>query len=184
MSNSSTLYTYNLEDFTAWDAANILEFATSQFTAIWLACNRSYVPQLPAYKANFIQHHLWEADVSASSVEQMHNEFLTNCSPNDPELRSIHQVVPNYHHDWWKDHFDTLGLEMPALNMQEVMKMAQDHFEQLPMGAMLMPSPMVTGQVDGDALFNQIVVITAEAVSTMLQLEAPIAEVAEVLEFQ
>jgi hypothetical protein len=70
------------------------------------------------------------------------------------------------------------------------------------MGAMLMPGPTVTGQVDGDALFNQIVAVrthlqhlgeamaslldqktqvAAKAMSTMLQLDAPIAEVAEAL---
>ncbi|KAG1852525.1 hypothetical protein F4604DRAFT_1686628 [Suillus subluteus] len=232
MSNSSTLYTYNLEDFTAWDAANILEFATSRFAAIWLACDRSYVPQSLAYKSNFIRHLLWEADnfvfpyintcmvlnilptkpdllrnviarfvrfqTGHITTEEMHNEFLMYCSPNDPELRSIHRVIPNYRHDWWKDYFDTLGLEMPALNVREVMEMAQDHFEQLvghfslscwtsihancqPMGAMLAPSPAVTGQVDGDALFNQIVAVRAhlqhlgEAMASLLEQKTQIA---------
>jgi hypothetical protein len=70
------------------------------------------------------------------------------------------------------------------------------------MGAMLVPGPTVTGQVDGDALFNQMVAVrahlqhlgeamsslldqktqvAAEAMSTMSQLDAPIAEVAEAL---
>jgi hypothetical protein len=70
------------------------------------------------------------------------------------------------------------------------------------MGAMLVLGPAVTEQVDGDALFNQIVAVrahlqhlseamlslldqktqvAAEAMSTMLQLDTPIAEVVEAL---
>jgi hypothetical protein len=69
MSNS-TLFTYDLVDFTAWDAANVLEFATSRFAAIWLACDHSHVPRMPAYKASFVKHLQWEADVSAQSVSR------------------------------------------------------------------------------------------------------------------
>lgn len=70
------------------------------------------------------------------------------------------------------------------------------------MGAMLVPGPEVTGQVEGDALFNQIVAVRAHlhhlgeamaslleqknqivtgAMSTMTQLEVPIAELEQAL---
>ncbi|KAG1720613.1 hypothetical protein EDD22DRAFT_854601, partial [Suillus occidentalis] len=48
------------------------------------------------------------------NTEKFHDEFFTNCCPNDPELRSTHQVVTNYAHDWWKDRFDTLGFPLPV----------------------------------------------------------------------
>ncbi|KAG1889746.1 uncharacterized protein F5891DRAFT_987241 [Suillus fuscotomentosus] len=221
MSNSSTLYTFELNDFTAWDAANVLEFATSQFAAIWLACDRNHVPRTPAYKTSFIWHLQWEADhfvfpyinislmlnmhptmpdflhavigrfarfqTGTITAKELHDEFVTHCSPNNTPLRSTHCVVANYRYDWWKDRFDWLGLELPVLNMHEVMEMTQDHFEQL---------------VDSDALFNQIVAvrahlqhlgetmaslleqknqISATAVSTMSQLKAPIMKLEEAL---
>lgn len=34
-------------------------------------------------------------------------------------------------HDWWKDCFDTLGFPLPFLDVNEVMDMIHDHFEQL-----------------------------------------------------
>ncbi|KAG1807072.1 hypothetical protein EV424DRAFT_1544016 [Suillus variegatus] len=218
MSNSSTLYTYELSDFTVWDAAN------------------NHTPQTPAYKISFIRHLQWEADrfvfpyinillvlnvhptmpnllravigrfsryqTGTITAEEFHDEFIEHCSPNNPALRFNHRVVSNYRYDWWKDRFELLGLELPVLNMQEVMEMTQDHFEQLPMGAMLVPGPEVTGQVEGDALFNQIVAVRAHlqhlgeemaslleqknqivtgAMSTMRELEAPIAELEEAL---
>ncbi|KAG2095120.1 uncharacterized protein F5147DRAFT_778815 [Suillus discolor] len=235
MSNSSTLHTYELSDFTVWDAANVLEFATARFAAIWLVCDRNHIPRTPDYKASFVWHLQWEADVSVSSIspsvvlnihptmpdllcaiigrlarfqtgtittKQLHDEFFTHCSLNSPELRAINQVVPNYRYNWWKDRFDRLRLDLLDLNIHEVMEMTQDHFEQLPMGAMLVPGPVVTGQVDGDALFNQIVAVRAHlkhlgdamgalldqktqvataAASTMSQLEGPIADLEEAL---
>ncbi|KAG2082110.1 hypothetical protein BD769DRAFT_1683394 [Suillus cothurnatus] len=197
MSNS-TLFTYDLVDFTARDAANVLD----------------HMPQMLAYKASFVKHLQWEADhfvfpytniclvlnvhptmpnllrsvigrlvqfkTGTVTPEQLHDEFITYCSPNDPKL--------------------SLGLELLILNVREVMEMTQDNWS--PMGAMLVPGPTVTGQVDGDALFNQMVAVrahlqhlgeamsslldqktqvAAEAMSTMSQLDAPIAEVAEAL---
>ncbi|KAG2098275.1 uncharacterized protein F5147DRAFT_777770 [Suillus discolor] len=86
--------------------------------------------------------------------------------------------------------------------MHEVIEMTQDHFEQPPMGAILVLGPAVTDQVEGNALFNQIVAvrahlqhlseamaflleqktqIAAAAVSTLSQLDAPIAELEEAL---
>ncbi|KAG1728247.1 uncharacterized protein EDB91DRAFT_1253510 [Suillus paluster] len=224
MSNSTTLFTYELNDFTAWDAANVLEYATLRFAAIWLVCDRSHVPRTPAYKASFVRHLQWEADCFAFpyinlclvmnihptmpdllrlviahfahfqtgtiNAEELHDKFFECCSPNDQELWSNHRVVRNYSHDWWKDRFDRLGFELLMLTIQE------------PIGAMLMPGPAVTGQVDSDALFNQIVAvrahlrhlgeamaslleqktqIAAAAASTISQLEAPIDEVEQAL---
>ncbi|KAG2068610.1 hypothetical protein BDR04DRAFT_1119598 [Suillus decipiens] len=155
MSNSSTLSTHDITNFTIWDTTNILEYTASCFAMIWIACDRSHVPQTPAYKACF-----------SSS------------------------------HDWWKDQFDTLGFPLPFLDVNEVMDMVQDHFEQLPMGAMLLLGPVVTGQVKGNPLLNQILVVmacmkhlgksltslleekirmAAEAAKTMSQLEGPMA---------
>ncbi|KAG1724560.1 uncharacterized protein EDB91DRAFT_1087413, partial [Suillus paluster] len=109
------------------------------------------------------------------NAEELHDEFFECCSPNDQELWSNHRVVRNYSHDWWKDRFDRLGFELPMLTIQEV---------------------------DGDALFNQIVAvrahlrhlgeamaslleqktqIAAAAASTISQLEAPIDEVEQAL---
>lgn len=65
------------------------------------------------------------------NAEQFHDEFFANCSPNDPELRSTHRVVANYPHDWWKDRFDTLGFPLPFIDINEVMEMTHDHFDQL-----------------------------------------------------
>ncbi|KAG1767880.1 hypothetical protein EV702DRAFT_1050213 [Suillus placidus] len=136
------------------------------------------------------------------TTEQLHDEFFAYCSPNDSELRSNHRVVLNYSYDWWKDHFDTLGFVLPFLDVDEVLEMTQDHFEQLPMGAMLVPSPAVTGQVEGDALLNQILAVRAHiqhlgktlasmleektqkaaaAASTMSQLEGPMDELEDAL---
>ncbi|KAG2067441.1 hypothetical protein BDR04DRAFT_1159147 [Suillus decipiens] len=136
------------------------------------------------------------------TAEQFHDEFLAYCSPHDPELRSTHRVVDRYSHDWWKDWFDTLGFPLPFLDVNEVMDMVEDHFEQLPMGAMLSPGPAVTSQVKGDPLLNQILAVmacmkhlgksltslleektrmAAEAAKTMSQLEGPMGELEEVL---
>lgn len=68
---------------------------------------------------------------STITAEQLHDEFFAHCSPNCPELRAINRVVPNYWYNWWKDRFDWLGLDLPVLNIHEVMEMTQDHFEQL-----------------------------------------------------
>ncbi|KAG1726508.1 uncharacterized protein EDB91DRAFT_1254282 [Suillus paluster] len=218
MSNSTTLFTYELNDFTAWDSANVLEYATSRFAVIWLVCDQSHVPQTPAYKASFVQHLQWEADrfafpyinlclvmnihptmpdllhlviacftcfqTGTINAEELHDKFFECCSPNDQELWSNHRVIHNYSHHWWKDHFDRLGFELPMLTIQEVMEMTREHFEQLPIGAMLMPGPAVTGQVDSDALFNQIVVVRAhlrhlsEAMASLLEQKTQIAAVA------
>ncbi|KAG2062678.1 hypothetical protein BDR04DRAFT_1164791 [Suillus decipiens] len=165
MSNSSTLSTHDTTDFTILDATNILEYATSRFAAIWIACDGSHVPRTPTYKASFVRHLQWEADrfvfpytnlctvlniqptmsdllrsilggfaryqTGNITAEQFHDEFLAYCSPHDPELRSTHRVVSRYSHDWWKDRFDTLGFPLPFLDVDEVMDMVEDHFEQL-----------------------------------------------------
>ncbi|KAG2134168.1 uncharacterized protein EDB93DRAFT_1107373 [Suillus bovinus] len=138
----------------------------------------------------------------STTAEQFYDESFAHCSPHDPELRSTHRVVPNYSHDWWKDHFDTLGFPLPSLDVTEVMEMTQDHFEQLPMGSMLVPGPPVTSQVEGDPLLNQILAVKAHvehlgkslasmleekikiavaAASTMEQLEGPMDELVEAL---
>ncbi|KAG2057629.1 hypothetical protein BDR06DRAFT_1036823 [Suillus hirtellus] len=229
MLNTSTLYTYELSDLTAWDVANVLEFATSRIASIWLFCHQNHIPQTPAYKSSFIRHLQWEVDcfvfpyihvslvlnihptmpdllqavigrfsqflTGIITAEQLHDEFFLHLSSN-------HCVVPNYCYDWWKDHFNQLGLDLPVLNVHEIMEMTQDHFEQLLMGTMLVPDLAVTGQVDGNALFNQIMVvrthlqhlgkamsslleqkhqITAAAAYTMSQLEAPITELQQQL---
>ncbi|KAG2030729.1 hypothetical protein BDR03DRAFT_986902 [Suillus americanus] len=111
-------------------------------------------------------------------------------------------VIPRYSHNWWKDRFDTLALPLPFLDVNEVLEMTQDHFEQLPMGAVLVPGPVVTGQVEGDPLLNQILAVraciqhlgdtlasvleekiqmAAAAASTMSQLEGPMSELEEAL---
>ncbi|KAG1887202.1 hypothetical protein F4604DRAFT_1675213 [Suillus subluteus] len=219
MSNSSK---YDLTEFTILDATNILEYATSRFAAIWIACDRSHVPRSPAYKASFVRHLQWEVDVSSSAIgcvgrilgrfsllqtrnitgKQFYAKFFTHCSPHDPELRSTHKVVLKYAHDWWKDCFDTLGFTLPSLDVNEVLDMMADHFEQLPMGAMLLPSPAVAGQVEGDPLLNQILAVKARiqhlgnslekmlqektmmataAASSMSELEGPMDELEEAL---
>ncbi|KAG1718273.1 uncharacterized protein EDB91DRAFT_1090173 [Suillus paluster] len=171
MSNSTTLFTYELNDFTAWDAANVLEYATSRFSRD-LACMR---PEpcasgrrltKPALSGTFNGRQI------TINAEELHDEFFECCSPNDQELWSNHRVVRNYSHDWWKDRFDRLGFELPMLTIQE------------PIGAMLMPGPAVTGQVDGDALFNQIVAVRAhlrhlgEAMASLLEQKTQIAAAA------
>ncbi|KAG1872207.1 hypothetical protein F4604DRAFT_1925812 [Suillus subluteus] len=233
MSNSSK---YDLTEFTILDATNILEYATSRFAAIWIACDRSHVPRSPAYKASFVRHLQWEVDsfvfpyINICMVfnthptmtdllrsilgrfsrlqtrnitgEQFYAEFFAHCSPHDPELRSTHRVVLKYAHDWWKDRFDTLGFALPSLDVNEVLDMMADHFEQLPMGAMLLPGPAVAGQVEGDPLFNQILAVKAHvqhlgdslekmlqettmmaaaAASSMSELEGPMDELEEAL---
>ncbi|KAG0692658.1 hypothetical protein DFH29DRAFT_1008279 [Suillus ampliporus] len=236
MSHSSTRSTHELSEFTLWDAANVLEYATSRFAAIWRVCDKNHVTWTPAYKASFIRHLQWELDrfvfpyinicmvtnihplmpdllrivicrftcfqIRNIDAEELHDEFFSHCSPDVEASWSSNRVVRNYSHDWWKDRFDRLGFGLPALNIDEVFNMTKDHFEQLPMGAMLVPGPVVTSQAQGDALFNQIVAvrahlqhlgeamaslleektqIAATVVSTMSQLEAPIDEVEEAL---
>ncbi|KAG1884019.1 hypothetical protein F4604DRAFT_1919839 [Suillus subluteus] len=233
MSNSSK---YDLTKFTILDATNILEYATSRFAAIWIACDRSHVPRSLAYKASFVRHLQWEVDsfvfpyINICMVfnthltmtdllrsilgrfsrlqtrnitgKQFYAEFFMHCSPHDPELRSTHRVVLKYAHDWWKDRFDTLGFALPSLDVNEVLDMMADHFEQLPMGAMLLPGPAVAGQVEGDPLLNQIlavkacvqhlsdslekmlqekIMMAAAAASSMSELEGPMDELEEVL---
>ncbi|KAG1783200.1 hypothetical protein EV702DRAFT_1191632 [Suillus placidus] len=209
----------DLTDFTILDATNLLEYATSRFAAIWIACDRSHVPQLPAYISSFVQRLQWEAntfvfpytnicmvlnihltmpDLLRSIIsrfarlqtgnttgEQFFNEFFQYCSPHDPQLRSTHRVVTNYAHDWWKDRFDILGFALPSLNVNEVIDMAIDHFEQLPLGAMLLPGPVVADRFDGAPLLNQILAekikMAAEAASIMSQHEGPMDELEEAL---
>ncbi|KAG1868315.1 hypothetical protein DFJ58DRAFT_723571 [Suillus subalutaceus] len=233
MSNSSK---YDLTKFTILDATNILEYATSRFATIWIACDRSHVPWSPAYIASFVWHLQWEADSSVFpyinicmvlnthptmtdllrsiisrftclqtrniTSEQFYAEFFVHCSPHDPELRSTHRVVLKYAHDWWKDRFDTLGFTLPSLDVNEVLDMMADHFEQLPMGAMLLPGPAVAGQVEGDPLLNQILAVKARvqhlgnslermlqektmkaaaAATTMSELEGPMDQLEEAL---
>ncbi|KAG1819026.1 uncharacterized protein BJ212DRAFT_1479153 [Suillus subaureus] len=239
MSNSSTVSVYNLSHFTAWDAANVLEFAISHFAAIWLICNQNHVPCTLAYKASFIWHIQWEADVSVSShfvfpfiniiighfirfqtstitTNVFHDEFFVHCSPSDPTLGSTHQLMQEYNHNWWMDHFDRLGFELLLLDLQvlqtrivlttddlirvrtsaeilretisqafsEVMEMTRDHFEQLLMGTMLLPGPVITDQADGDALVNPIVAVRAhlqqlsDTLSCLLEEKTQVATVA------
>ncbi|KAG1836909.1 hypothetical protein F4604DRAFT_1942779 [Suillus subluteus] len=233
MSNSSK---YDLTEFTILDATNILEYATSRFAAIWIACDRSHVPRSLAYKASFVRHLQWEVDsfvfpyINICMVfnthptmtdllrsilgrfsrlqtrnitgEQFYAKFFAHRSPHDPELRSTHRVVLKYAHDWWKDRFDTLGFALPSLDVNEVLDMMADHFEQLPMGAMLLPGPAVAGQVEGDPLLNQILAVKARvqhlsnslekmlqektmmataAASSMSKLEGPMDELEEAL---
>ncbi|KAG2739741.1 hypothetical protein P692DRAFT_20881766 [Suillus brevipes Sb2] len=92
---------------------------------------------------------------------QFYKEFFEHCCPFDPQLRSTHRVVPNYAHDWWKDRFDILRLPLPSIDVSEVMDMTVDHFDQLPMGAMLQPGPTVAGQIDGKPCLNQILAVKA-----------------------
>ncbi|KAG1844235.1 hypothetical protein F4604DRAFT_1937647 [Suillus subluteus] len=233
MSNSSK---YDLTDFTILDATNILEYATSRFAAIWIACDRSHVPWSPAYKASFVWHLQWEVDsfvfpyINMCMVfnthptmtdllrsilsrfsrlqtrnitgEQFYAKFFAHCSPHDPELRSTHRVVLKYAHDWWKDCFNTLGFALLSLDVNEVLDMMADHFEQLPMGAMLLPGPAVAGQVEGDPLLNKILAVKARiqhlgnslermlqektmmavaATSSMSELEGPMDQLEEAL---
>ncbi|KAG2132111.1 hypothetical protein DEU56DRAFT_757444 [Suillus clintonianus] len=135
--------------------------------------------------------------IGAITAEDLYDEFFASCSPEDPSLGSFHRLVRNYQHDWWKDRFDKLGFQLPMLNLHEVMEMVCYHFEQLPMGTMLLAGPQITGQVDGDALCNQFLAVkthlerlgTAMAVmlehktqaasaaaATMAELEAPMEE--------
>ncbi|KAG1849775.1 hypothetical protein F4604DRAFT_1687361 [Suillus subluteus] len=111
------------------------------------AFGQCHVPRSPAYKASFIRHLQWEVD----------HPWQIQPSPNQEH----HRVVLKYAHDWWKDHFDTLGFALPSLDVNEVLDMMADHFEQLPMGAMLLPGPAVAGQVEGDPLLNQILAVKA-----------------------
>ncbi|KAG1837769.1 hypothetical protein F4604DRAFT_1692091 [Suillus subluteus] len=147
-----------------------------------------HVPRSPAYKASFVRHLQWEVD---------HPQQI-QLSPNQEH----HRVVLKYAHDWWKDHFDTLGFALPSLDVNEVLDMMADHFEQLPMGAMLLPGPAVAGQVEGDPFLNQILAVKARvqhlgdslermlqektmmaaaAASSMSELEGPMDELEEVL---
>ncbi|KAG1814381.1 uncharacterized protein BJ212DRAFT_1300676 [Suillus subaureus] len=188
MSNSSTVSVYDLSHFTTLDAANVLEFATSHFATIWLICNQNYVPHTPAYKASFIQHIQWEADcfvfpfiniiigcficfqTGTITTDVFHDKFFAHCSLSNPTLGSTHQLM--------------LGFELLLLDLQEVMEMTRDHFEQLPMGTMLLPGPVITDQADGDALVNQIVVVRAhlqqlsDALSCLLEEKTQVATVA------
>ncbi|KAG1752337.1 uncharacterized protein EDB91DRAFT_1243115 [Suillus paluster] len=45
-----------------WDAANIFKYATSWFTAIWLALDKSQVSQTSSFRRTFIRHLVWEAE--------------------------------------------------------------------------------------------------------------------------
>ncbi|KAG2071132.1 hypothetical protein BDR04DRAFT_1194871 [Suillus decipiens] len=133
------------------------------------------------------------------TAEQSHDEFLAYCSSHDPELRSTHRVVGRYSHDWWKDQFDTLGFPLLFLDINEVMDIIQDHFEQLVANE---SNAFIISQVKGDPLLNQILVVmahmkhlgksltslleektmmAAEAAKTMSQLEGPMGELEEVL---
>jgi hypothetical protein len=47
-----------------WDAANIFEYATARFTAIRMALEKSQVPKTLVFRRKFVQHILWEAEVS------------------------------------------------------------------------------------------------------------------------
>ncbi|KAG1732466.1 hypothetical protein EDD22DRAFT_960365 [Suillus occidentalis] len=233
MSNSST---YELTEFTIFNATNILEYATSRFAAIWIACNKSQVPWLENYTTSFVRHLQWEAnsfvfpyiticmvlnihptmpDLLHSILsrfsrlhtgnitrQQFYKEFFEHCCPYDPQLRSTHRVVANYAHDWWKDHFDVLQLSLPSIDVSKVMDMTIDHFDQLPLGAMLQPSPTVTSQVDGKPCLNQILAVKAcvqhlsksltkmleekiqmatDAADAISKLEGPMSELEEAL---
>lgn len=50
-----------------WDAAHIFEYAASRFHAIRDALDKSLVPQTPHYKERFVQHLVWEGEVSQFS---------------------------------------------------------------------------------------------------------------------
>ncbi|KAG1766491.1 hypothetical protein EV702DRAFT_1204104 [Suillus placidus] len=164
----------DLTDFTILDATNLLEYATSCFAAIWIACDQSHVPQSPAYISSFVQRLQWEANTFVFPYTNIC--MVLNIHPTMPDLlRSIidrfarlqtgnttgEQVVTNYTHDWWKDRFDMLGFALPSLNVNEVMDMAIDYFEQLPLGAMLLPGPVIADRFDGAPLLNQILAVKA-----------------------
>jgi hypothetical protein len=47
-----------------WDAANIFKYATAHFTAIHMALEKSQVPKTLVFQRKFVQHIIWEAEVS------------------------------------------------------------------------------------------------------------------------
>lgn len=60
---SNNLYTLEDSTLSLWDAANILEYATSQFITIQLSLQQSHVTQTDAYHEQFVRHLVWEAEV-------------------------------------------------------------------------------------------------------------------------
>lgn len=50
-----------------WDAAHVFEYTTSRFTAIHIAQMTEQNPS-SAYRHSFIQHLIWEVDVSSFPI--------------------------------------------------------------------------------------------------------------------
>ncbi|KAG1743976.1 uncharacterized protein EDB91DRAFT_1246860 [Suillus paluster] len=72
-----------------WDAANIFKYATSRFTAIWLALDQSQVSQTSSFRRTFVRHLVWEAK---RFVFPYINIYATsNTSPALPEY--LNKVV-------------------------------------------------------------------------------------------
>ncbi|KAG2353901.1 hypothetical protein BDR07DRAFT_1495478 [Suillus spraguei] len=51
-----------LASISLWDVANIFEYATSRFTAIRLALDKSQVSRTVMFRNRFVQHIVWEAE--------------------------------------------------------------------------------------------------------------------------
>ncbi|KAG2756764.1 hypothetical protein P692DRAFT_201800228 [Suillus brevipes Sb2] len=70
-----------------WDAANIFEYVTTRFTAIWMALEKSQVSKALVIRRKFVQHIIWEAEMSSQKFVFPFINICTNSntSPALPE---------------------------------------------------------------------------------------------------
>ncbi|KAG2082553.1 uncharacterized protein F5147DRAFT_803820 [Suillus discolor] len=162
---SNNLYRSEDSTLSLWDAANVLEYATSRFTSIQLSLQRSHVTRTDAYHSQFVRYLVWEA-------ERFVFPFINICAASHIlagwqigalDNNKLYDAFENFD---CMDHFDLGLFEMPNhISLLEVKELVEEHVEQLnfsdhfvyaqPVGHLLIPKlpQMPTGR---DPLLHQV----------------------------
>ncbi|KAG1891919.1 uncharacterized protein F5891DRAFT_1197207 [Suillus fuscotomentosus] len=95
---------------------------------------------------------LWDDD-------HLFHKFSTHPVGGDSDVMAHCHLVAHYQYCWWKDWFDLLPFEMPdCVQLQDVMELTVEHFQQLPVGLLLLPD-MHAHKADPDPLLSNLWVI-------------------------
>ncbi|KAG1797830.1 uncharacterized protein HD556DRAFT_1440790 [Suillus plorans] len=90
---------------------------------------------------------------------RLFREFSTHPVCGGSDVMAHCRLVAHYQYCWWKDRFDILPFEMlDRVQLQDVMELTLEHFQQLPAGHLLLPD-MRTHKANPDPLLSNLWVI-------------------------
>ncbi|KAG2738704.1 hypothetical protein P692DRAFT_20882413 [Suillus brevipes Sb2] len=145
-----------------WDASQMFEYATSRYTTILAALEKSQVPRTLTFRRQFVRYLVWEAEkfvfpliniCATSNVSPCLPEYLNDVikmltewhfQSSDFEISGDlmvqYQMVTSFEYCWWKDRFDLMPFQMPErLALDELKDMCMAHMAQLPAAYMMIP---------------------------------------------